>query len=99
PAGREHLLAQVWPGRDVDLDLIQLHVSLLGYQLLVAGQAGLGFRTPALGVRAHPLQLGGDRARAPLLRALLLCQARLLLLEPARVVALVGNALAAVELE
>ena len=95
----EHLVAEARARRDVDLDLVELDVALLGDQLLVAGEAGLGLRASALRVRAHPLELGGDRALAALLRALFLGQARLLLLEPARVVALVGDALAAVELE
>ena len=52
-----------------------------------------------LGFGAHPLELGRDRALARRLLALLLGQALLLLLEPARVVALERDALAAVELE
>ena len=83
----------------MDLDLVELDVALLGDQLLVAGQAGLGLRAFALRVRAHPFELRGDRALAALLRALFLGEPGLLLLEPARVVALVGDALAAVELE
>ncbi len=83
----------------MDLHLVELDVALLGDQLLVARQARLGLRAFALGVRAHPFELGGDRALAALVRARFLGQARLLLLEPARVVALVGDAPAAVELE
>ena len=96
---RQHLLAEPRPRRDVDLDVLELDVALLGDQLLVAGQARLGLRPFALGVRAHPFELGGDRPLAGLLGALFLGQARLLLLEPARVVALVGDAASAVELE
>ena len=95
----QHLLAEARARRDVDLDLVELDVALFGDQLLVAGQARLGLRAFALGVGAHPFELGGDRALAALFRALFLGHARLLLLEPARVVALVGDALAAVELE
>ena len=97
--GDQHLRPQAWPGRNVDLDLVELDVALLGDQLLVAGQARLGLRAPPLGVGAHPLELGGDRALAPLFAALFLGQALLLLLQPAGVVALIGDALAAVELE
>ena len=68
-------------------------------QRLVVLQARLLLGLAALGVLAHPLELGGDRALARLLGLLLLRQARLLLLEPGRVVALVGDAAAAVELE
>ena len=97
--GGEHLLAEARAGRDVDLDLVELDVALFGDQLLIAGQSGLGLRAFALGVRAHPFELGRDRALTALLRALFLGQPSLLLLEPAGVVALVGDALAAVELE
>ena len=37
----EHLLAEARARGDVDLDVLELHVALLGDQLLVAGQAGL----------------------------------------------------------
>ena len=84
---------------DVDLDLVELDVAVLGDQLLVAGQAGLGLGPFALRVGPDPFELGGDRALAALFRALFLSQADLLLLEPARVVPLVGDPLAAVELE
>ena len=50
-------------------------------------------------VLAHPLELGRDRALARLIGLLLLGQALLLLLEPRGVVALVGDAPAAVQLE
>ena len=52
-----------------------------------------------LRVLAHPLELRGDGALARLLGLLLLRQALLLLLQPARVVALVGDPARAVELE
>ena len=95
----EHHLAQARSRRDVDLDLVELDVALFGDQLLIARQPGLGLRASALRVRADPFELRGDRALAGLLGALFLGQARLLLLQPAGVVALVGDALAAVELE
>ena len=72
---------------------------VFGDQLLVAREARLGLRAFALRVRAHPFELRRDRALAALFAALFLGHTRLLLLEPARVVALVGDALAAVELE
>ena len=97
--GLDHLVAEARPRRDVDLDRVELDVALLGEQALVVVQARLGLRAPALRVLAHPLELGGDRALARGLLALLLLQALLLLLEPARVVALERQAGAAVELE
>jgi hypothetical protein len=83
----------------VDRDLLELLLLLGGHELLVARQARLGLRAPALGVRAHPLELGGDLALARLVLAVLLQQALLLGLQPGGVVALVRDALAAVELE
>jgi hypothetical protein len=83
----------------VDRDLLELLLLLGGHELLVAGQARLGLRPPALGVRPHPLELGGDLPLARLVLAVLLQQALLLGLQPGGVVALVRDALAAVELE
>ena len=97
--GGQYAVAQPGAGRDVDLDVLELDVALLGHQLLVAGQTRLRFRASALGVGPHPVQLGGDRALTGFLGAFLLGQACLLLLQPGGVVALVGDAFAAVELE
>ena len=97
--GLDDDVAEPRPGRDVDLDLVELDVALLGDQLLVAGQARLRLRLAALRVLAHPLELRGDRARRAVSAFSSCCEALLLLLEPARVVALERDALAAVELE
>src|SRR4051812_32678731 len=97
--GLDDDVAEPRPGGDVDLDLVELDVALLGDERLEVGQARLLLGLAALRVLAHPLELGGDRLLARLLGALLLGQAGLLLLEPARVVALVGDAARAVELE
>src|SRR5213075_3258766 len=99
PLGLDHDAAQVRRRRDVDLDLVELDVALLRDQRLEVRQARLLLGLAAPGVLAHPLELGGDRALARLLAALLLGEALLLLLEPARVVALVGDATATIELE
>ena len=97
--GLDDLVAEPLAGRDVDLDLVELDVAVLGQQALVVVQARLGLLAAALGVLAHPLELLLDRALARGVLALLLREARLLLLEPARVVALERQAVAAVELE
>ena len=73
--------------------------ALLRQQRLVAGDPRLRARAAALGVGADPFELGGDRALASELGAIGLREALLLLLEPARVVAAVGDSPAAVELE
>ena len=73
--------------------------SSLGEQLLVRAEARLRLRVSRLRRQAHPLELALQRPLAR--RGLLLLdgQPRLLLLEPARVVALIGDAAAAIELE
>ena len=76
-----------------------LTLLLLGEQLLVGRDARLRLRVARLRRDAHPLQLARERALARRLLLLLAGEPRLLLLEPARVVALVRDALAAVELE
>ena len=83
----------------MDLDLVELDVAVLGEQRLVGVQTGLGLAAARRGVHPHPLQLLLDRALAVGLLTLLLGEADLLLLQPARIVALVGNAAATVELE
>ena len=66
--GLDDDVAQPRAGRDVDLDLVELDVALLGEQRLVVVQARLGLLAPARGVLADPLELARDRALA---RALL----------------------------
>src|SRR5207342_1541010 len=97
--GLDDLAAEPLTRRDVDLDLVELDVAVLGQQALVVVQARLGLLAPALGVLAHPGELLLDRLLARGVLAVLLRQPGLLLLEPARVVALEGQALAAIELE
>ena len=97
--GLEHHVAEPRPGRDVDLHLVELHVALLGEQRLVALEPGARLGAPALRRLAHPLELARDRALARVLAPLLVGEPLLLLLEPGRVVALEGQAAAAVELE
>ena len=97
--GLDDDVAQPRAGGDVDLDLVELDVALLGEQRLVVVQARLGLLAPALGVLADPLELLLDRLLARLVALLLHRQALLLLLQPGRVVALVGDSARAVELE
>ena len=70
--GLDDDVAQVRRGRDVDLDLVELDVALLGDERLEVLQARLLLGLAALGVLAHPVELGGDRALARLLGLLLL---------------------------
>ena len=97
--GLDDEVAEPRARRDVDLDAVEPHVALLGEQLLVGAEAGLRLRVPRPRRRAHPLQLAREGAAAGRLALLLVREPHLLLLEPAGVVALVRDALAAVELE
>ena len=71
----------------------------LGHQLLVALDARLRLGLPSLRRGGNPFALALDRALAGLLLAASCSQPLLLLLEPGGVIALVGNAAAAVEFE
>src|SRR5246127_1648158 len=97
--GLDDHVAEPGAGRDVDLDLVELDVAVLGEQRLVRIEAGLGFGAPGRGVEAHPLQLLLDRSLAGRLLTLLLGESLLLLLQPAGVVALIRDAAAAVQLQ
>ena len=83
----------------MDLQPVDLRVGVLGQQGLVALQARLALGLARLLRHARPLHLARERTTVGRLALLLLREARLLLLEPAGIVALVGDALAAVELE
>src|SRR3954468_14390529 len=92
-------MPQAFADRDEDLvGLVALLVFVVG-QFLEAGQAGLALGLAALRVGARPLQFLLHRLGAGVFGALLGFQARFLLLQPRGVVALVGNAAAAVQLQ
>ena len=97
--GVDHELAEPRARRDVDLDLVELHVLFVGEQLLVGAEARLRLRVPRPRAHPHPLELARERAPASRLLLLLDREPLLLLLEPGGVVALERDAAAAVELE
>ena len=98
--GLDDDVAEPRAGGDVDLDLVELDVAVLGEQRLVGVEARLRLVAPRAGVQADPLELAVDRAPGGGLLARPPASRRgALLLEPAGVVALVGNPAAAVELE
>ena len=68
-------------------------------QVLVALIARLRLRLPRFGGSRDPFVLAGERSLPRLLFAPLLLEPLLLLHEPGRVVALIGNAAAAIEFE
>ena len=87
------------PGRDGQLLLVAVALEILAEEVLVGGDAGLALGLAGLGRHADPLELAGQGALAPRLGLLLDGQPGLFLLEPGGVVALPGDALAAVELQ
>ncbi|MCY1214074.1 hypothetical protein D9M72_258780 [compost metagenome] len=95
----DHFITQALTHRDEDfLGFVALLV-VLAVQLVKAGQARLGLGLAALRVLAHPLQFLVQRLLARRFAGLFLLQARFLLVEPRAVVALPGDALAAVQLQ
>src|SRR5262249_53210358 len=95
----DDVLAQAFGHRNDDLRGLLSLVGGLLQQLLVALVARLGLRLAGARARRNPLALARQRALARLLLAAFLLEPLLLLLEPSRIVALVGNAAAAIELE
>ena len=92
-----------WPSRSATgmtiCAVCGLLVAGLLQQVLIALIARLGLGLARLGRGRDPFLLGGQRALARLFLAAFLLQPLLLLAEPGGVIALVGNALAAIEFE
>src|SRR5690606_22548956 len=95
----DDVVAQALARRNEDLVGLLPLLVLDRLQLLQAGQARLALGTAALGVLPGPFQLALNGLLAGLLLVLFLPEALVLLLEPLGVVALPGNAAAAVQLE
>ena len=95
----DDVVAEPLGHRDDDLRGLGGLLRGLLHQLLVALIAGLGLRLPRARRGRDPLLLARERALARFFLAALLREPLLLLREPGRVVALVGNAAAAIELE
>ncbi|OQC01850.1 MAG: hypothetical protein BWX79_02870 [Alphaproteobacteria bacterium ADurb.Bin100] len=95
----EHLVAQaLGDGNEYFLGLVALLVVIVA-ELFETRQTRLALGLAALGVLSHPLELLLHRLGPRILAAVFLLQARLFLLQPGAVVALVGNAGAPVEFE
>src|SRR6266568_1603539 len=99
PVGVDDVGAEPLRDRNDDLGGLRALVGALGDELLVGAIARLGFRLPRARRGRDPLALPRHGALARFLLAALLHQPLLLLLEPGRIIALVGNAAAAIELE
>ena len=95
----DHHVAQTRTVGDEDFELLLFLFRILVHHLVVGRQTGLRLGVAARGRHAHPLQLAFEGLAALRLLLLLHGHARGLLVEPARVVALPRNALAAVEFE
>ena len=99
--GLDHEVAEPRAGRDRDLQLVLALLGRFGFgdELVVRVDARLALGLARTRREAHPFELAGERAPPRLVDLLLLREPLLLLLEPARVVALPRDAVAAVELE
>src|ERR1700736_5886106 len=74
-------------------------VVLLGDEIVVALDTGLGFGLARLGARRDPFDLGFELAPSRLLLAAFLGKTFLLLFQPGGIIAFVGDAAAAIEFE
>ena len=99
--GLDDEIAEARAGRDRDLDLVLTGLGRLRlrHELVVRVDARLALRLPRARRHAHPFELPLEGAAPGLVDLLLLREPLLLLLEPARVVALPGHTVPAVELE
>jgi hypothetical protein len=95
----DHEVAEPRPRRDVDFVGLVAGLEFDRGQLVELAQARLALGLARLRVGAHPFEFARERAAQPFLLLLLLREALLLLLEPGRVIALPGDAVAAVEFE
>src|SRR3712207_6681019 len=95
----DDVVAQALGDRDDDLSGRRALLVGLGHEVLVALDTGLRLGLTSLRRGRHPLALALDGALVGRVLTAFLLEALLLLLEPGRVIALVGNAAATVELE
>ena len=95
----DHLIAQMRPVGDVNLQVGLLLFSVCRCQLLVSPQTRLLLGLTGFGRHPHPLQLALQSLAALGLLLFLQSQPLGLLVQPRRIVPLPGNALAAVQLQ
>ena len=92
-------LAEPRPRGNGDPGFFDLFLAFLGEELLVPFDSGLALGVAALRAHAYPLELAREGAGSFGIALLLLLESLFLLIEPARVVALPGDALAPVQFE
>src|ERR1700722_7944194 len=97
--GLDHGIAEPRPRRQHDLHRLGRFLFALRQQLFVRLQSRLALSLARARALPDPLKLAFERALARLLALAFLRKPFLFLLEPAGVIALIGNALAAIELE
>ncbi len=95
----DHQIAEPWPRGEHDLRRLRRLLSALRDQILIGRQPGLALGLARPRALAHPFELAFEGAAARRLLPAFLLETLLLLVEPARVIALVGDTAAAVELE
>src|ERR1700724_4835001 len=96
---RDDMIAEPLGDRNGDLRHRRRLVVLLGDEILIALDTGLGFGLARLRARRDPFGLGLELAPARLLLAAFLGKTFLLLLQPSGIIAFVGDTAAAIELE
>ena len=99
PLGVDDDVAEPRAGRNMDLRGIDLALAFIGEHLLIGVDPRLRLGLAGLRRGTHPVELARQRLHAGVLGLALLLQPLLLLLQPAGIIALVGDAGAAVEFE
>ncbi len=94
-----HQVAQARARRDVYFEVFLAFGTVLGEQFFIGRDARLGLGLARLGAHADPFQLALERFLALALGLFLQPQSGLFLLQPGRIVALPGDAPAAVQLQ
>ena len=99
PLGIDDDVAKARACRNMDLGGVDLPAVVLGKHLFISVDPGLGFGLAGLRRGAHPVQLARQRLHAGILGLAFLQKTLLLLLQPTGIIALIGDAGAAVEFE
>ena len=99
PAGHDHLVAQPRPRRDDDFGGARAALAGLGQERIVSGEARLSLRLAGPGRKADPLEFTPQGAPPRAVLLFLLGQPLFLLLQPGRIISLIGDAPPPVQFE
>ena len=95
----DHQIAEPWPWGQHDLGCLWGFFPALGDQGLICRKTGLALGLPRTRALPYPFELTFEGLPARRLQPAFLLETLLLLLQPARIIALVGDTPAAIEFE